>query len=93
MGGCCLAALLLMIGPRLFLICVLIFTNWYNAFDSVLVAVLGWVFLPYTSLAWMFVFFQNGGQVEGGYLVLMVLAVLFDIGVFGSGHQSMRKKQ
>ena len=93
MGGCCIGALLLMLGPRVFLVGVWIFSDWYNAFDSALVAVLGWVFLPYTSLAWMFVFFQNGGQVEGGYLVLMVLAVLFDIGVFGSGHRSMQRKQ
>ncbi len=92
MGGCCLAALLLTLGPRLFLIGVWFFTNWYNAFDSALVAVLGWVFLPCTSLAWMYVFFQNGGQVEGGYLVLMVLAVLLDIGGVGSGHRSMGKR-
>jgi hypothetical protein len=92
MGGCCLATLILVLGPRLFLIVVWVFTNWYSAFDSALVAVLGWIFLPYTSLAWMYVFFHNGGQVEGGYLVLLVLAVLFDIGVFGGGHRSMRRK-
>jgi hypothetical protein len=57
-----------------------------------LVAFLGFVFLPYTSLAWMFVYFNNGGQVQGGYLVLLILAVLFDIGVFSGGHQAIRKK-
>lgn len=92
MGGCCLAVLLLLIGPRVFLIGVWLLTNWYNAFDSTLVALLGWIVLPYTSLAWMFVFFNNGGRIEGGYLVLLILAVLFDIGVFSGGHRSMKKK-
>ncbi|MFZ5831058.1 MAG: hypothetical protein ACOY3P_13285 [Planctomycetota bacterium] len=92
MGGCCLLVLLLLIGPRLFLIGVWLFTNWYGAFNSTLVAILGWIFLPYTSLAWMFIFFNNGGNVEGGYLVLLILAVLFDLGLFSGGHRSMRKR-
>ncbi len=92
MGGCCLAVLLLLIGPRLFLVGVWLTTNWYNAFDSSLVAFLGWLFLPYTSLAWMYVHFNNAGLVEGGYLVLLILAVLFDIGVFSGGHRSVKKK-
>lgn len=93
MGGCCLAALLLLLGPRLFLIGVWLFTDWYVAFSSALVAFLGWLFLPYTSLAWMFIYFNNGGHVQGGYLVLMILAVLFDIGVFSGGHQAARRRR
>jgi hypothetical protein len=79
MGGCCLVVLLLLISPRLFLVGVWLLSNWYIAFDSRLVAFLGWLFLPYTSLAWMYIFFHNGGRLEGGYLVLLILAVLFDI--------------
>jgi hypothetical protein len=92
MGGCCLAALLMLIGPRVFLIAVWLLTNWYAAFDSRLVALLGWVFLPYTSLAWMFTYFHNGGQLQGGYLVLLIFAVLLDIGVFSGGHRAMRRR-
>ncbi|MHB9081873.1 MAG: hypothetical protein ACYC3X_30790, partial [Pirellulaceae bacterium] len=68
MGGCCLVVLLLLISPRLFLVGVWLLSNWYIAFDSRLVAFLGWLFLPYTSLAWMYIFFHNGGQIEGGSL-------------------------
>jgi FtsH-binding integral membrane protein len=46
MGGFCLVVLLLLISPRLFLIAVWLLTNWYSAFDSSLVAFLGWLFLP-----------------------------------------------
>lgn len=91
MGGCCLAVLILLIGPRVFLAAVWLLTNWYTAFDSRLVAFLGWLFLPYTSMAWMYIHFNNGGRVEGGYLVLLILAVLFDIGVFSGGGRTMKK--
>jgi hypothetical protein len=93
MGGCCLAVLVMLLGPRVFLIFVWLLTNWYAAFDSRLVAFLGWIFLPYTSMAWMYIFFNNAGQIQGGYMVLLVLAVLLDIGVFSGGHRAMRKRQ
>jgi hypothetical protein len=92
MGGCCLVALILLLGPRVFLIFVWLLTNWYAAFDSRLVALLGWLFLPYTSMAWMFIYFNNAGQVPGGYLVLLILAVLLDLGAFSGGHRAMRKR-
>jgi hypothetical protein len=90
-GGCCLASLILLIGPRLFLIAVWLLTDWYTAFQSGVVALLGGLFLPYTSLAWMFIYFHNAGRLEGGYVVLLILAVLFDLGVIGGGHQSRKK--
>ena len=93
MGGCCLAVLLMLLGPRVVLVLVWLLTNWYTAFDSRLVAFLGWIFLPYTSMAWMYVYFNNAGQIQGGYLVLMILAVLTDIGVFSGGHRAMKRKQ
>ena len=90
MGGCCLIAAVMLLGPRIFLIAVWLLTNWYTAFNSTLVAFLGWLFLPYTSLAWMYIYFHNAGQVQGGYLVLLILAVLFDLGVFSGSHRAAR---
>lgn len=82
----------MMLGPRVLLIGVWLLTNWYAAFDSGLVALLGWLFLPYTSLAWMYIYFNNAGQIQGGYLVLLIFAVLVDIGVFSGGHRAMKKR-
>ena len=93
MSGCCLAVLLLLIGPRVLLIGIWLLTNWYNAFSSSLIAFVAWLFLPYTSLAWMYIYFHNGGRIAGGYVVLLILAVLLDVGVFSGGHRSMKKKQ
>jgi hypothetical protein len=92
MEGCCLLVLFMVFGPRLFLIAVWLLTNWYAAFDSRLVALLGWLFLPYTSLAWMFIYFHNAGQIQGGYLILLVLAVLVDIGVLPGSHRAVKQR-
>jgi hypothetical protein len=95
MGGCCLAVLLMLLGPRVFLALVWLLTNWYAAFDSRLVAFLGWLFLPYTSMAWMFTYFHNGvqgGQIQGGYVVLLIFGVLLDLGAFSGGHRAMRRR-
>ena len=52
MPGCCLGALVLMLGPRVVLFAAWLLSNWYVAFDSTPVAVVGWLFAPWTSLAW-----------------------------------------
>jgi hypothetical protein len=67
MPGCCLKALLLFIGPRFALACAWLFSA-VRRRES------GWspsqvLFLPWTSLAWMFVFHRHG-DVSGGYVSL-----------------------
>lgn len=89
MPGCCLVALLLFFGPRVALICAWFLTNWYTAFQSSLVAVLGFLFAPWTSLAWMYTFFHNAGELSGGYVILIVVAALADLGAYG-GHRHYR---
>jgi putative effector of murein hydrolase LrgA (UPF0299 family) len=84
MPGCCLGVIVLFFGPRVALVCAWLFTHWYRAFDSTLVAFLGFLFLPWTSLAWMYTYFSNFGQLNGGYIVLIALAVLADLGTYGS---------
>lgn len=85
MPGCCVLALLVFFGPRVVLICAWLFTNWYDAFGSTVVALAGLVFLPWTSLAWMYTFFHNSGQASGIYVVLIVVAVIVDLGAYGGG--------
>ncbi len=92
MPGCCLFAVLMFFGPRFALFAAWLLSNWYDAFSSRLVALLGFVFLPWTSLAWMYTYFHNHGELSGGYVVLIVLAGLIDVGVFGgSGRASMQR--
>lgn len=94
MNGCCLLSLLLFLSPRIILVIGGIFGGWYwRAFDSVLLAILGWIFLPWTSLAYIFARLHNpSGEVEGMYLVLVVVAVLVDLGAFGSSAEGRRRR-
>lgn len=91
MPGCCLAALLMFFGPRLVLFFAWLLSDWYDAFSSWLLALLGFFFLPWTSLAWMYVYFHNRGELDGGYVVLVIFAVLVDLSSAGGGRVSVTK--
>ncbi len=52
---------------------------------------LGFFFLPFTTLAYAFAVNQGGG-VHGLYLVLIVVAVLLDLGVLG-GNARVHKQR
>ena len=90
MPGCCLIALLLFFGPRVVLVLAWLFTNWFVSIHSTLIALAGFLFLPWTTIAWMFTYFHNGGALTGGYVLLIVLAALADMGAYG-GHRHYRK--
>jgi hypothetical protein len=81
----CLLAILGLITPRLILIVLWIFTGYVGrAIDSALWSVLGFIFLPTTTL--MYAVAQNSFDgLEGWGLVVFVLGILFDFGVLWGG--------
>lgn len=91
MPGCCLGALLLFLGPRAVLLAAWLLSNWYQAFDAAWVAVVGWLLLPWTSLAWIYVHFHNGGDVGGGYTLLLIVATLGDLASLGGSERARRQ--
>lgn len=91
MPGCCLVLALLFFGPRALLVLAWLFTNWYAAFQSSLVALLGFVFLPWTSLAWMYVFFHHHGVISGGYVLVLAAGVVLDLSTYGGSRQGRRR--
>jgi len=80
-------------GPRVALVFVWLLTDWYAAFDSTLVALAGWLLLPWTSFAWMYTYFHNAGELDGGYVVLIVLGALLDLGALGGGARSRGRER
>ena len=82
--GCLLAIISLMM-PRFVLIVIAIATDWIGqAYDEMVWPILGWMFMPYTTIAYMAAMLNNDHQVSGGWLELMIVAVLFDLGGQGS---------
>ncbi|MFN0133505.1 MAG: hypothetical protein ACKVW3_13385 [Phycisphaerales bacterium] len=81
----CLIALIAFFFPRFVILVLAIFTSYLGrAYDSAIWPILGFFFLPYTTLAYALAKNANG-HVDGIYLVLVILAVLMDLGVIGGG--------
>lgn len=90
MPGCCLGAALLFVSPRVVLVLAWFLTGWFRAFDSSLVALAGVVFAPWTTLAWMYTYFNHGGSITGGYIILFIVAVAADLGTYGAPSRRRR---
>jgi hypothetical protein len=72
--------------PRILMICVVIFTNWVSTVwptSYLFWPVLGWIFLPYTTLVYMFSHIKGDG-IKDGWVILLILGVILDVsGIFG----------
>lgn len=76
---CILAALGLLM-PRTVMIFIALLTNWFSlAYETTIWPLLGWFFMPYTTLAYMTAMLNNDHQVSGGWLVLLIVAVIVDL--------------
>ena len=86
----CLVGLLALFTPRLAIILVVIFSDYIGrAYETTLWPLLGFFFMPMTTLAYAWA--VNGhGSVTGLGLVVVVLAVLLDLGLIGSAGTSKR---
>jgi hypothetical protein len=90
MGCACLFALLAAGAPRLALFLMWIFTNWIGrAFDSFLIPLLGFLFLPLTTVIYVLVF--PGGLSTFDWLLLIV-GFLIDLGSYGGGAYGRRRR-
>jgi hypothetical protein len=80
----CLAVLLALISPRLALVAVALLTNIISrAFDSLLLPILGFFLLPWTTLAYVIMWDTGTHAVTGFEWFIVVLAFLADVGSYG----------
>jgi hypothetical protein len=86
----CLIALFALLVPRVTLFLLWLFSDYLaRAYDTVLWPVLGFVFTPLATLAYAFAM-NDGGGLQGFYLVLFIVALLVDLGIIGG---SARRKK
>jgi len=82
----CLAALLALIGPRVALIGVAIFSNLISrAFDGLLLPLLGFLILPWTTLAYAIMWDIGTHEVRGFEWFVVILAFLADVSAYAAG--------
>ena len=79
----CLVILLALFLPRVTLVLVWLFSNFLDrAYDGFLWPLLGFFFLPLTTLVYAWAV-NTTGEVQGIYVVFLILAVLIDVGSLG----------
>jgi hypothetical protein len=81
----CLVGCLALFTPRLAIVLVVIFSDYIGqAYQTWIWPLLGFFFMPLTTLAYAWAINAHG-SVSGVYLVAVVLAVLIDLGLLGTG--------
>ena len=88
----CLLLLLTLAFPRVALVLLYLFSNFLErAYHSLLIIVLGFFFLPVTTIVYAWVV-NSHHPVEGLYLVAVIVSVLIDLGLIGHGARSQRSR-
>ena len=89
---CCLFGSLVLIGPRFAILVWWIIdqTRWNEAFDSVFIAIVGWLLAPWTTMMYVLVF---PGGVNGFDWIIIGFGILADVASWSSGGISGRRYQ
>jgi hypothetical protein len=89
---CCLILLIALLGPRFAIVLVALFTPYFERpFDGFLIPFLGFLFLPFTTLAYAWAI-NTRGEIAGVHAAVLIIAVLADLGVFSGGEHQRRKR-
>ena len=89
----CLIALLALMLPRVVIVVMVLASDYIGqAYNTRIWPLLGFVFFPLTTLAYAFAVNRNG-SVTGLYFVLVLVAALIDLGSFGGGHYTRRRRR
>ena len=87
----CLLLILFLAFPRLALVLLFFFTTYLQrAYHDWVVPLLGFIFLPLTTLLYAF-FVNSGYPIAGVYVAALVIAALVDLGLLGHGGWSRRR--
>ena len=86
-----LVGCLALAAPRVAIVLVVLFSHYIGrAYESALWPFLGFLFMPLTTLAYAWAI-NSRGSAAGIHLVVVVIAVLMDLGVVG-GSASQRRR-
>ena len=84
-GNTCLIGCLALITPRFAIVLVWLFSDDLGqAYETILWPLVGFFFMPVTTLAYAWAINSNA-SVTGFYLAVVVVAVLMDLGLIGGG--------
>ena len=92
MGCGCIFALFAAFTPRLAFVLLWIFTDVINkAFDTVIIPIIGLIFLPFTTLVYALIYTPGFG-LSGWDFVWLILALMLDLSSYGGSAYVNRKR-
>lgn len=88
----CLLLLLVVAFPRIVLLLLFFLTTYLErAYHGVIVPAVGFLFLPLTTLAYAWMV-NNGMPTAGVNLLILIIAVVIDLGGWGGGEYHRRSR-
>ena len=88
----CLLVILVLAFPRVVGLVLLFFTGYLShAYNNLLLPLIGLIFLPLTTLAYAWMV-NSHLPVEGVNLLILILAVIIDLGGLGGGEYHRRRR-
>jgi hypothetical protein len=88
----CLVGCIALAMPRFAIVLVVIFSDYIGrGYPHWIWPLLGFFFLPTTTLAYAWAQNSSGGSPGALHLLVVVVAVLLDLGLLGTGESSRRK--
>ena len=88
----CLLLLAVLAFPRVVLVCMYLLSNYLQrAYENLLILILGFIFLPVTTIvyAWLV---NTKSPLEGVNVLYLIVAVLIDAGGLGGGEWHRRRR-
>jgi hypothetical protein len=88
----CLLLLAVLAFPRVVLVCMYLLSNYLQrAYENLLIPILGFFFLPVTTIvyAWLV---NTKSPLEGANVLYLIVAVLIDAGGLGGGEWHRRRR-
>lgn len=90
----CLVALIAWSAPRVAMVLLAIFSDYLGtAFSTTFWPVLGFFVMPYTTIGYAFAWHHGNGSIQGFGLLVLILAVLCDLGCFGGADRERRRRR
>ncbi len=79
--------------PRVMMAIAFLMTDWFQrAFETRLWPIMGFLFMPYSTLAYMAAMLNNNHALTGGWLALVVVAVVVDVAHWGGSGRTYRRR-
>ncbi len=87
----CLVLIVFLAFPRIALVLLFLFSNYLqHAYHGLIVPLLGFLFLPLTTLAYAWMA-NTGRPTTGINLLILIVAVVIDLGGLGHGYSRRRR--